>query len=175
VRGNPQHRRLLTVISANPALLFQPLRHQWNVCHVSRHSCEPLRATNTSGRKQETFLYEYRLHGVFLPQLMHNRTPLFGSTILKHGHLFDYWNQPQNVRLRSCYLDCHEAGLCCYLVIHIETLLCPLQLFYFHLLPIYWLSLVYVISHYRRRTGSAFRKSLTWRLLCIPYYVLLLQ
>jgi hypothetical protein len=31
----------------------------------------------------------------------------------------------------------------CYLVIHIETLLRPLHLFYFHLWPIYWLSLVY--------------------------------
>jgi hypothetical protein len=41
-----------------------------------------------------------------------------------------------------CYLDCHEAGLCCYLVIHIENLLRPLQLFYFHLWPAYWLSLV---------------------------------
>jgi hypothetical protein len=35
--------------------------------------------------------------------------------------------------MRVCYLDCHEAGLCCYIVIHIETLLHPLQLFYFHL------------------------------------------
>jgi hypothetical protein len=32
-----------------------------------------------------------------------------------------------------CYLDCHEAGLCCYVLIHIENLLHPLQLFCFHL------------------------------------------
>jgi hypothetical protein len=51
-------------------------------------------------------------------------------------------NQPLNMRMRVCYLDCHEAGLCCYLVIHIEILLHPWQLFYFHLWPIYWLSLV---------------------------------
>jgi hypothetical protein len=44
--------------------------------------------------------------------------------------------------MRGCYLDWHEIGLCCYLVIHIENLLRPLQLFYFHLWPIYWLSLV---------------------------------
>jgi hypothetical protein len=25
------------------------------------------------------------------------------------------------MRMRVCYLDCHEVGLCCYLVIHIET------------------------------------------------------
>jgi hypothetical protein len=32
---------------------------------------------------------------------------------------------------RGYYLDYYEAGLCCYLVIHIENLLHPLQLFYF--------------------------------------------
>jgi hypothetical protein len=33
VRRNPQHRSLLTVVSANSAPPFQPLRHQRNVCH----------------------------------------------------------------------------------------------------------------------------------------------
>jgi hypothetical protein len=37
------------------------------------------------------------------------------------------------MRLRVCYLNCHEAGLCCYVVIHIEHLLRPLQLLYFHM------------------------------------------
>jgi hypothetical protein len=46
------------------------------------------------------------------------------------------------MRMRVCYLDCHEAELCCCLVIHIENLLHRLQLLYFHLLPIYRLSLV---------------------------------
>jgi hypothetical protein len=46
------------------------------------------------------------------------------------------------MRMRVCYLDYHEAGLCCYLVIHIGNVLRPLQLFYFHLWPIYWFSLV---------------------------------
>jgi hypothetical protein len=40
-----------------------------------------------------------------------------------------------NMRMRVCYLDCHEAGLCCYLVIHVENLLHPLRLFHFHLRP----------------------------------------
>jgi hypothetical protein len=44
--------------------------------------------------------------------------------------------------MRVCYLDCHEAGLCCYLVIHTENLLHPLQLLYFHLWPVYWLTIV---------------------------------
>jgi hypothetical protein len=42
-----------------------------------------------------------------------------------------------------CYLQCQEAGLCCYLVIHTENLLCPLQMFYFHLWPTYWLSFIF--------------------------------
>jgi hypothetical protein len=71
---------------------------------------------------------------------------LFFTTLLKHGRLFDYWKQPLNMRMRVCYLDCHEAGLCCYQVKHIENLLHPLQLFYFHLWLIYWLSFIY-FSH----------------------------
>jgi hypothetical protein len=50
------------------------------------------------------------------------------------------------MRIFICYLDCHEAGLCCYLLTHIENLLRPLQLFYFHLWSIYWLSLVYALG-----------------------------
>jgi hypothetical protein len=50
----------------------------------------------------------------------HNETLLFGTTSLKHGSHFDYWNQTLNIRMRVCYLDCYEAGLCCYLVIHIQ-------------------------------------------------------
>jgi hypothetical protein len=85
------------------------------------------------------------LHLVLLPthkKKTQYRTLIFGSTILKYGHRFDYWNQPLNMRMSICYLDYHEVGLCCYIVIHIESLLCPLQLFYFHLWHIYWLSLV---------------------------------
>jgi hypothetical protein len=46
--------------------------------------------------------------------------------------------------MRVCYLNSHQAGLCCCLVIlvHIENLLRPLQMVYFHLWPIYWLSLI---------------------------------
>jgi hypothetical protein len=75
------------------------------------------------------------------------KTLLFGSTPFKHGSHFHYWNQPLNMRMRVCYLDCHEAGLCCYLVIHTENLWRPLQLFYSHLWLIYWLSLVYTYWH----------------------------
>jgi hypothetical protein len=42
--------------------------------------------------------------------------------------------------MRTCYVDSHEGGLWCYIVIHTGNLLRRLQLFYFHLWPIYWLS-----------------------------------
>jgi hypothetical protein len=68
---------------------------------------------------------------------------LLGSTLLKHSRHFVNWNQPLNMRLLVWNLDSHEAALCCYLGIHIENLLCPLQLFLLHLWLIYWLSLVF--------------------------------
>jgi hypothetical protein len=80
---------------------------------------------------------------IFRAEKSASEEPLFGITLLKHGRHFDYWNQTMNMRMRVCYLECHEAGLCCYLVIHIENLLHPLKLFYFHLGPIYWLSIAY--------------------------------
>jgi hypothetical protein len=54
------------------------------------------------------------------------------------------------MQMQVYYLDCHEAGLCCYLVIHTETLLCSLKPFYFYLWPIYWLSLL----HYLQNAGA---------------------
>jgi hypothetical protein len=69
----------------------------------------------------------------FAHKITHNRMLLFGIILLKHGRHFDYWNQNLNMRMRVCYLDCHESGS-------------SLQLFYFHLLPIYWLFLVYGTS-----------------------------
>jgi hypothetical protein len=45
---------------------------------------------------------------------------LFGNTLLKHGHHFD---QSLIMRMCICYLDSHDAVLCCYLVIDMENLL----------------------------------------------------
>jgi hypothetical protein len=130
-------------VSPNP----QPLPHlRFNLFVIGETfatKMEPLYMTNTSHRKHETFHYGYALHWVLLPtKKAHNRTLLFGSTFLKNGRHFHYRNQPLNMCMRVCYLDCHEVELCCYLVIHIENLLLPLKLFHFHLLPIYWFSLV---------------------------------
>jgi hypothetical protein len=58
----------------------------------------------------------------FCPQKKkQNRTLFLCSTSLKHGRHFDYWHLPVNMRMLVCYLDCHEAGLCCYLLILIEN------------------------------------------------------
>jgi hypothetical protein len=118
VRRNTQHGSVLTVLSATSAPPCQPLRQQRNVCYpiVKRFSRQTLPTVNTK-------------HSVSL---------LFGS-IPKHGRHFEYWNQTLNMRMRVYYLDCHETELCCYLLRHIENLLRPLQLFYFHLRPTYWI------------------------------------
>jgi hypothetical protein len=136
-------------------LLSRPLPHLrlniFVIIETFATKPEKLYATNTSHRKQETFLYEYPSRCVILPTKTHNKTLLFGSTILKHGRHFDYWNQPLNMRQRVCCLDFHVAGLCCYLVMHIEDLLRPLQPFYFHLWLIYWLSYFLLINIWESR------------------------
>jgi hypothetical protein len=128
-------------------LLSQSLPHlRFNLFVISEMfaaKAETLYATDTSHRKKETYLYEYPLHWVLLPTKMAQHNAVLRFYTLKHGRRFDYWNQPLNMRMRVCYVDCDEAGLCCYLVTHTENRLRPLQLFYFHLWPIYWPSVVY--------------------------------
>jgi hypothetical protein len=106
-------------------LLSQPLLHLRCNLFVIRAKLLTRFSTHlwaTLRNKQETFIYEYRLHYALSPtptkKNPQNRTLLGGSTLLKHGHHFDYRNQPLNMRMRVYYLDCYEAGLCCYLVIH---------------------------------------------------------
>jgi hypothetical protein len=126
LRRNPQHGSGLTVVSASSV---QPFHHSLlsnGLERISRPICVPLSATNTSHRKQETFLHVYLLRWVVLPTKKQSRKLLLCSILLKHGRQFDYWNQPLNMPMRVCYLDRREAGLCCYLLIHIESLLLPL-------------------------------------------------
>jgi hypothetical protein len=126
-----------TVVSATSATPFQPLRHQRNICHpvVNPITRQTLPAVN-----KEMFLYEHPLRWVLYPEKTHNRTQLFGSTLPKHGRQFDNWNQRLNMRMRVCYVDWHEGGLCCYLVIQIENPLRPAVLF--PSVAYCWLSLV---------------------------------
>jgi hypothetical protein len=73
-----------------------------------------------------------------------------------------------------CYLDCHKVGLCGYLVIHIETLWRSLQLFYFHLWSIYWLSLEFPWLTVKRsqvmeiQSLSVPESNMRWFLISIP-------
>jgi hypothetical protein len=133
VRRDTQHLSLLTVVSATSAPPFQPLRHQRNFCHQeSNFSTKLSRQTLPTVNRKHFFMNIFAL-SPFAHKNTHNRTLLFGSIFLMHGRCFDYRNQPLNMRIRVFYLDYYEAELCCYLVIHIENLLRPLQLFYFHL------------------------------------------
>jgi hypothetical protein len=74
-----------------PHLVGHHLRLSKVFRRISRPSCEPLYATNTSHRKQETFPNEYPLHSSLLPtKNVHNRTLPFNSTFVRHGRNFDY-------------------------------------------------------------------------------------
>jgi hypothetical protein len=134
------------VVSATSAPPFQPLRHQRNICHQGW----------TVNRK--LFFMNILCIGSFCAQKAHNRTQLFGSLLLKHGRHFYYWTQPLNMRMRVCYLDCHESGLCCYLSIHIENLLLPLRVVLLAFVTYLWLSLVPRLFH-----GSASNKNVQRR------------
>jgi hypothetical protein len=46
---------------------LQPLRHQQNVCHVSRSTCEPFYATNTSHTNRKHFFMNILCTKSFCP------------------------------------------------------------------------------------------------------------
>jgi hypothetical protein len=99
----------LAVFSTISEPPFQ-LHHQRNVCHpvVKRF-------------KRQTFPANIFLWIFFaLNPLTHKKCATERCVILlKHGRHFDYRNQPLNMRMRVCYGDFHEAGLCCYLVVRV--------------------------------------------------------
>jgi hypothetical protein len=66
------------------------------------------------------------------------------------------------MRMPVCYLDFHKVGLSCYVVIHIEDLLRPLQLFHFHL----WLSLV---VWWRSTEGKSIEPDFSDKIIVILY------
>jgi hypothetical protein len=140
VRRNPQHKSLLTVVSATSAPPSQPLRHQRNIGHplVNRFTRQTLPIVS---RKHFFMIILWTVS--FCPQKeTRNRRLLFGITLPKHGRHFYYWNQPLNMCMSRCYIDCYEAGLCCYLVITDRKPITSITAVYFHLWPVYWLSLV---------------------------------
>jgi hypothetical protein len=77
VRRNPQHRSVFFLLSQSEHgdLAEHHLRLSNVLERTSRPSCESLYATDTSQRKQETFLYEYPLRlSPFAHKKTHNRT-----------------------------------------------------------------------------------------------------
>jgi hypothetical protein len=55
----------------------------------------------------------------FHPHKTHNRTLLFRSILSQARSPFWLWKPASVYAHALCYLDCHEAVLCCYLVLHI--------------------------------------------------------
>jgi hypothetical protein len=133
VRRNPQHRSLshfrASDSTSSSAKLLPPT--------LNRFTRQTFPTIN-----RNHFLMNILWIESFCPRKKAQQNAALRYYTVKHGRHFDYWNQPLCIRMRVCYLDCHEVGLCCYLVIHIENLLRPLQLFNFHLWIIYWLSVV---------------------------------
>jgi hypothetical protein len=117
-----------------PHLEFQPLRRQQNVCRpvVNRFTRQTIPAVNIylkvffalspfphkkKTRNRRVLFYRYS-----------SRTVAILTTETSH------W---------TCACSSATAGLCCYLVIHIENLLHSSQLFYSHLWRSHWLSLLH--------------------------------
>jgi hypothetical protein len=117
---------------------------------ISRPNCEPLYATKTSTVNRKHFFMNIICIKSICPQRTHNRTSLFGSILLKHDRHSDYWNQLLNMSMLVCYLDSHEAGLCCFLVTHIRRK--PITSITAVLLPV--VTYLLTLSHNREVPGS---------------------
>jgi hypothetical protein len=166
VRRNPQHRCHLTVLShirtsvytSSPSAKHLPPWGQFLDPVVNRITRQTLPTVNRNHFFMNTLYVES-----LCQQKKKSTTWRWSSAIHSSSTvaIFDYWNQSLNTCMCVCCLDCHEAKLCCYLVIHIENLLCPLQLFYFHLWPIYWLSLVCTFSLFNFLKSSVTLPGLT--------------
>jgi hypothetical protein len=120
VRQNPQHRSLCFCCSLNRANWLGIIWDFQMSFRDSRPSCEPLYMAIISHHEQETFLYEYALHRVLLTQKKKKKRTTQRCSSAAHTSstvAINYWNQPMHI----CYLDCHEVGMCCYLVIHKEN------------------------------------------------------
>jgi hypothetical protein len=141
VRRNAQQISLLTVTSATSAPgRSATFERPWE--NFLTQLCTALRDRHFPPSTGNISLWISFALCPFVHKKIYNVMLLFSNTLLKQGHHFDYWNQPLNMRMRVCYVDCHEARLCWYLVMGTENLLRPLQLFYFHLWFIYWLCLL---------------------------------
>jgi hypothetical protein len=89
----------------------------------------------------QTLLCEYPLHRI--PFADKKRTTERCSSVVNSSSTSSFWI----LKPASEHVHVHLVTRLlrnCYLVIHMKNPLCPLQLFYFHLWPIYWLALIYI-------------------------------
>jgi hypothetical protein len=96
-------------------------------CHVSLPSYESLCTTYTSTVNTKHFF-----NNILLPK---KRTTERYSSVVYSSSTVAILTIETCARAFAIWTS--EADLCCYLVIHVESLLLPLQLFYFRLWPIY--------------------------------------
>jgi hypothetical protein len=169
----------LSVVPATSAPPFQPLCHQRNVCHPFMN-CLMWKTLPTINRKY--FFFNILCNKSFCPQKnAQQNTALWYYTPHSMVAILTTETSPW-----TC--ACASAGLCCYVVIYKENLLHPLQLFYFHLWPIYWLSLIYIVKlslylimklsttpwrHVResRYSSTILDLSTRWRWVVSPLYI----
>jgi hypothetical protein len=113
VHCNPQHRIILTVVSATSIPPFQHLRHQGNVCHpvVNPFTQQTLPTVN-----RIRFFTNILCIESFCPHKTHNRELLFGSTNSKHvtfkprkNIYFSTYPPPTLVPLLYQYIETHRT------------------------------------------------------------------
>jgi hypothetical protein len=139
----------LTVASATSAPPLQPLCRQRNVYHplLNRFT----RQTHPTLNRKHLFM-NIPCNESFRLQEKQKRTLISvvysSSTVAILSTETGLWTCAR-----------HEAGLCCYLALHIENLLNPLQLFYFRLWPIYWCSIAPGRPTDRNRSANGVQNS----------------
>jgi hypothetical protein len=129
VRRKPQHRSLLTVISATSDLRF----NRFVLERISPLSCEPLYATNTSF--MNSLLKHFFMNIIYIESFcpQKRRTTKHCSPIIYSSSKVTILTTETSLWICACAsATCHEAGLFCYLAIYIDDLLRPLQLCYLH-------------------------------------------
>jgi hypothetical protein len=136
-RRNQQHRSILTVVSATSAPPFQPLRHQRNVCHrvVNRFTRQTLPTVNRKHFFIDILCIEFRAHK--------KRTTERCSSVVHPQARSPFWLLKPASEHKPAR-PVHRLSWSWTVLLPSDsrrTLLRPLQLFYFHLWPVYWLSL----------------------------------
>jgi hypothetical protein len=142
--SKPAAQKSFTVLSANSAPALHHLRFSNVLERIYRTSCETLYATNTSHTKQEIlFFMNISCIEPFCPQIENAQQSAAFQHYTPQARL-PFWllkaaSEHENVRVLP---ELSWSWLCCYSVTCIGNLSRPLQPFYSHLCPAYWLSVV---------------------------------